>query len=89
VESAKWTGQRVREVSTSFINSLSLAANHWARKGPETAERKVRGEPDGLRLCHDKTTGDNHPATTGWSPVVDPYSRTGAEEGETVRYYIS
>jgi hypothetical protein len=40
----------VREVSTSFINSLSLATNHWARKGPETAERKVRGEPDGLRF---------------------------------------
>ncbi len=23
------------------------ATNHWARKGPEAAERKVRGEPDG------------------------------------------
>ena len=50
MEAAKWTGQRVREVSTSFISSLSLASNHWGRKGPDTAERKVRGEPLGLRL---------------------------------------
>jgi hypothetical protein len=40
----------VQEVSTSLINSLSLANNHWARKGQETAERKVRGEPDGLKF---------------------------------------
>ncbi len=43
-------GQRMREVSTSLINSLSLANNHWAREGPETAERKVRGEPDGFKF---------------------------------------
>ena len=50
MEAAKWTGQRVREVSTSFISSLSLASNHWGRKGPDKAERKVRGEPSGLRF---------------------------------------
>ncbi len=50
VEWAKWTGQRVREVSTSLISSLSLPVNHWDRKGPAKAERKVSGEPSGLRL---------------------------------------
>ena len=40
----------MREVSTSFISSLSLAINHWGRKGPDTAERKVRGEPSGFRF---------------------------------------
>ena len=50
MEAAKWTGQRVREVSTSFISSLSLASNHWGRKGPDKAERKVRGKPSGLRF---------------------------------------
>ena len=40
----------MREVSTSLINSLSLARNNWARKGPLTAERKVRGEPEGFKL---------------------------------------
>ncbi len=47
---AKWTGQRVQEVPTSFINSLSLASTHWGRKGPDKAERKVREEPSGLRF---------------------------------------
>ncbi len=40
----------MREVSTSLINSLSLARNHWARKGPLMAERKVRGGPEGFKL---------------------------------------
>ena len=47
---AKWTGQRVWKVSTSLISSLSLARSHCARWGPDTAERKVRGEPEGLRF---------------------------------------
>ncbi len=47
---AKWTGQRVREVATSFISSLSLACNHWGRKGPAKADRKVRVESDGVRF---------------------------------------
>ena len=75
-DAARWTGQRVREVSTSFINSLSLARNHWARKGPFTAERKVRGEPEGFRFRtgaeegemeeEDETkTGGNHLAVKG------------------------
>ena len=74
MEAAKWTGQRVREVSTSFISSLSLARNHWVRKGPDTAERKVRGEPSGLRLWTeaeeeetdvDEEGGGNHVAVKG------------------------
>jgi hypothetical protein len=74
MEAAKCTGQRVREVSTSFISSLSLASNHWGRKGPDTAERKVRGEPLGLRLRTgakeeetdvDKEGGGNHVAVKG------------------------
>jgi hypothetical protein len=48
VDRAKCTGQRVREVSTSFISSLSLASNHSGRKEPDRAERKVREEPLGL-----------------------------------------
>jgi hypothetical protein len=69
-EAAKWTGQRVREVSTSFINSLSLANNHWARKRPETAERKVRGEPDGFKFRtgaqgDEAEAGGNHLAVKG------------------------
>ncbi len=58
-EAAKWTGQIVREVSTSSINSLSLANNHWARKGPETAERKVRGESDGFKFRIGAEEGEN------------------------------
>ncbi len=74
VESAKWTGQRVREVSTSFISSLSLAPNHWGRKGPVRAEQKVRGEPDGVRFktgAEEEETdekgegGSNHFAVNG------------------------
>ena len=49
-EEAKRTGQRVRVVSTSFTNSVSLARSHWRRWGPDRAERKVRGEPEGSRL---------------------------------------
>ena len=49
-EGAWWTGQRVREVSTSLISSSSLPCNHCRRLGPARAERKVRGEPEGLRL---------------------------------------
>ncbi len=30
-EEAKWTGQRVRVVSTSFTNSVSLARSHCRR----------------------------------------------------------
>jgi hypothetical protein len=30
-EEAKWTGQRVRVVSTSFTNSVSLARSHCKR----------------------------------------------------------
>ena len=71
---AKWTGQRVREVSTSLISSLSLARNHWGRKGPVKAERKVRGEPDGVRFktgAEEEETddegkgGSNHFAVNG------------------------
>ncbi len=40
----------MRDVSTSFISSLSLASNHWGRKGQDKAERKVREEPFGLRF---------------------------------------
>ena len=73
MEAAKWTGQRVREVSTSFISSLSLASNHWGRKGPDKAERKVRGEPSGLRFstgAEDEETDEeeergNHVAVKG------------------------
>ena len=50
LEVAKWTGERVREVSTSLMSSESLARNHCSRWGPDTAERKVRGEPEGLRF---------------------------------------
>ncbi len=50
LEVAKWTGQRVREVSTSLISSVSLVRSHCSRWGPDTAEWKVRGEPDGLRF---------------------------------------
>jgi hypothetical protein len=49
-EGAWWTGQRVREVSTSLMSSSSLPCNHCRRLGPARAERKVRGEPDGSRL---------------------------------------
>ena len=49
-EAAKWTGQMVRVVSTSFTSSVSLARSHCKRCGPERAERKVRGEPEGSRL---------------------------------------
>ncbi len=47
---AKWTGQRAREVSTSLISSVSLARNHCSLLGPDTAEQKVRGEPEGFRF---------------------------------------
>jgi hypothetical protein len=50
LEVAKWTEQRVREVSTSLMSSLSLAHNHWGRWGSVKAKRKVRGEPEGLRF---------------------------------------
>ena len=49
-EEAKWTGQRVRVVSTSFTNSVSLPRSHCRRWGPDRAERKVRGEPEESRL---------------------------------------
>ncbi len=49
-EGAWWTGQRVREVSTSLMSSSSLPCNHFRRWGPARAERKVRGEPEGSRL---------------------------------------
>ncbi len=42
--------QRVRVVSTSFTSSVSLARSHWGRKGPDRADLKVRGEPEGSRL---------------------------------------
>ncbi len=58
-ELATCTGQRVREVSTSLINSLSLANNHWARKEPETTERKVRGEPDVFKFRTGAEEGGN------------------------------
>jgi hypothetical protein len=45
-----WTGQSAREVSTSLISSVSLARNHCYRWGPDTAERKVRGESGGFRF---------------------------------------
>ena len=51
----------MREVSTSFMSSLSLASNHWGRKGPDKAERKVRGEPSGLRFrtgAEEEETGE-------------------------------
>ncbi len=47
---AKWTGQRVRVVLTSFTNSVSLARSHCRQWGPDRTERKVRGEPDGSSL---------------------------------------
>jgi hypothetical protein len=49
-EGAWWTGHRVREVSTSLISSSSLPCNHCRRLGPARAERRLRGEPDGVRL---------------------------------------
>jgi hypothetical protein len=49
-EEQKCTGHRVRVVSTSFTNSVSLARSHWGRKGPERADLKVRGAPEGSRL---------------------------------------
>jgi hypothetical protein len=59
---------------------LSLATNHWARKGPETTERKVRGEPDGLRFRTgaeegeteeegEAKAGENHLAVKGLGGV--------------------
>ena len=70
---AKWTGQRVREVSTSLISSASLARSHCSRWGPDTAERKVRGEPEGLRFKTgaeeeekgEMVEGGNHLAVNG------------------------
>ena len=72
---AKWTGHRVREVSTSLISSLSLARNHCSRWGPDTAERKVRGEPEGFRFKTgakeeekgERADGGNHFAVKGWA----------------------
>ena len=49
-EEQKCTGQRVRVVSTSFTSSVSLPRSHWGRKGPDKADLKVRGEPEGSRL---------------------------------------
>ncbi len=49
-EEAKWMGQRVRVASTSFTNSVSLARSHCRRWGPDRADWKVRGEPEGSRL---------------------------------------
>ncbi len=60
-EEQKCTGQRVRVVSTSFTNSVSLARSHWERKGPERADLKVRGAPDGSRL----RTGEPEEETEG------------------------
>jgi hypothetical protein len=45
-EEAKWTGQRVRVVSTSF----TMARSHCRRWRPDRAEWKVRGEPERSRL---------------------------------------
>ena len=75
---AKWTGQRVREVSTSLISSLSLARTHWGRCGPAKAARKVRGEPEGVRFktgAREEETddegegGSNHFAVNGLGGV--------------------
>ena len=64
MEAAKWTGQRVRKVSTSLISSVSLARNHCSRWGPDTtAERKVRGEPEGFRFKTGAEEGDPRPLT--------------------------
>jgi hypothetical protein len=76
LEVVKWMGRRVRGVSTSLISSVSLARNHWSQWGPDTAERKVRGEPDGFRFrrgAEEEATeeegergyGENHLAVKG------------------------
>jgi hypothetical protein len=36
-------------VSTSFTNSVPLPRSHCERKGPERADLKVRGDPEGSR----------------------------------------
>jgi hypothetical protein len=83
---AKCTGQRVREVSTSFISSLSLARNHWGRWGSTKAARKVRGEPDGVRFNmgaeeeetdDDGEMGPNHFAVNGLGGVRGASGRGG------------
>jgi hypothetical protein len=72
-EEAKCTGQRVRVVSTSFTNSVSLPRSHCRRWGPDRAERKVRGEPEGSRLRtgapEEKTevVGEEGNEIVGWS----------------------
>ncbi len=50
MDKTKWTGQRVREVSTSFISSLSLASNHWGRKGPSSKQGRAKGERGAVRV---------------------------------------
>ena len=71
------TAQKVwgAQLRDAFISSLSLALNHWGRKGPVKADRKVRGEPDGVRFktgVEEEETddegkgGSNHFAVNGW-----------------------
>ena len=65
----------MRVVSTSFTNSVSLARSHWGRKGPERADLKVRGEPEGLRFRtgaepveiggRERSEGENHVGEEG------------------------
>ncbi len=39
----KWTGVRVRVVSTSLMSSSPSPSIHWARNGLAIADLKVRG----------------------------------------------
>ncbi len=48
---------RVRVVSTSVTNSVSLARSHWGRKGPERADLKLRGAQEGSNGVEDGGTG--------------------------------
>jgi hypothetical protein len=70
-------------VSTSFTNSVSLARSHWGRKGPERADLKVRGEPEGLRF---RTGADL--VEIGWRVVSEELNQVeeeGRKAGRVVR----
>ncbi len=90
-EKAKWTGQRVRVVSTSFTNSVSLARSHWGRKGPERmsrleSEREARGVEvqDGDRARGERVEGGvGRVEPGGGGRTQGRKGGTGVEEGNT------
>ncbi len=74
----KWMGRRVRGVSTSLISSVSLARNHWSQWGPDTAERKVRGEPDRFRF---RRGAEEEEETEEEGEMVDGGNHLAVSEG--------